>query len=227
MIMSDKGPKTLANYVFNSIREEILSGHYLPGSRVDQKLLADELGVSLIPVRESLRQLEAEGLVRIYPHRGVFVAERSADEVIEISRIREALEELATQLAVPNFCEETLNHLGDLIAQMEQALAAQDMSKFLELNEVFHFAIYERSGQKLLLAMIRSLWDRNRLYRQRGAFISEHSAKSLTQHKEIYAACRAGDPLTTSQMVRRHIRQATEGVLAKIALEPAAGQKPT
>lgn len=87
--MSGKGPTTLASYVFNTIREEILSGHYLPGLRIDQKLLAEELGVSLIPVRESLRQLEAEGLVRSYPHRGVFVAERSADEVIEIGRIRE------------------------------------------------------------------------------------------------------------------------------------------
>jgi DNA-binding GntR family transcriptional regulator len=215
VVMAEEATKTLANYVLETIRQGLLSGRYPPDSRLDQKLLAEELGVSLIPVRESLRRLEAEGLVRIYPHRGVFVVECSADEVREISGIREVLEELAMQLTVPNLADQTLKHLGDLIEQMEQAITAGDMARFLAVSKTFHFAIYETSGQELLLRMIRSLWDRNRLYHQRSAFLPEHAAKLLAGHKDIYAACRAGDAIVAGQLVRRCIRQTMEAILAK------------
>ncbi|MBI1880815.1 MAG: GntR family transcriptional regulator [Chloroflexi bacterium] len=222
--MAEEATKTLADYVLETLREGLLSGRYPPDSRLDQKLLAEELRVSLIPVRESLRRLEAEGLVRIYPHRGVFVVERSADEVKEISCIREVLEELATQLTVPNLSDPTLKHLADLIEQMEQALTTADMARFLALSETFHFAIYETSGQKLLLRMIRSLWDRTRLYHQRSAFLPEHAARLLAGHKDIYAACRAGDAIVAGQLVRCCVRQTMEVILARMALEPTNGQ---
>jgi DNA-binding GntR family transcriptional regulator len=222
--MAEETTKTLADYVLETLREGLFSGRYPPDSRLDQKLLAEELGVSLIPVRESLRRLEAEGLVRIYPHRGVFVAERSVNEVKEILCIREVLEELATQLTVPNLSDRMLKHLADLIEQMEQALTATDMARFLALSETFHFAIYETSGQELLLRMIRSLWDRTRLYHQGSTFLPEHAAKLLAGDKDIYAACRAGDAVVAGQLVRGCVRQTMEVIIAKMALEPANGQ---
>jgi DNA-binding GntR family transcriptional regulator len=222
--MAEETTKTLANYVLETIREDLLSGRYPPASRLDQKLLAEELGVSLIPVRESLRRLEAEGLVRIYPHRGVFVVECSADELKEIRCIREVLEELAIQLTVPKLGDHTLNRLGDLIEQMEQAITAADMARFLALSETFHFAIYETSGHDLLLRMIRTLWDRNRLYHQCIAFLPEHAARLLAGHKDIYTACRAGDAIAAGQFVRRCARQTMDLILARLAREPANGQ---
>src|SRR5713226_6049536 len=95
------GPITVTDYVVNSIRDRILSGHYAPGTRLDQQTLVEELGASLIPIRESLRQLEAEGFVTIFPHRGAFVAELSTADLMETYAVREILEEAATQLAVP------------------------------------------------------------------------------------------------------------------------------
>jgi DNA-binding GntR family transcriptional regulator len=73
------GEQCISSYVLKTIRDGILSGRYPLGSRLDQQALAEELGVSVIPVREGLRQLEAEGLVQIYPRRGVYVAEPSVD----------------------------------------------------------------------------------------------------------------------------------------------------
>ena len=84
-------PPTLAGYVVSAIREGILNGRYPVGGRLDQKSLADELGVSIIPVREGLRQLEAEALVTMLPHRGAFVASFSIDRLLEIYRIRAVL----------------------------------------------------------------------------------------------------------------------------------------
>src|SRR5260370_31860568 len=127
-------PKTVSNYVLATIRNKILDGYYLPGSRLDQRAMADELKVSLIPVRESLRQLEAEGWINLHPHRGAFVATMSPDELQEIYLIRGNLEDLITQLAVPSLSHEILERLGELIVEMEHATKARDPDKLLVLN---------------------------------------------------------------------------------------------
>lgn len=210
------GPPTVANYALASIRDGILSGRYPSGSRLDQRTLADELGASLIPVRESLRQLEAEGFVRIYPHRGAFVVDLSIDELKEIYLVREVLEELVTQLAVPNLSPHTLQRLGELIEQMRQATATQDFAKLLDLNRAFHFAIYESSGRPLLLQMITGLWERSIRYRQLYTYLPNRAPQALAEHKEIYAACKAGDAIAAGRAVRNNVHQTTEGILAKL-----------
>ena len=116
-----KAPPTTTSYVMEAIREGILGGRYPLGSRLDQKAIAAELGVSLVPVREGLRLLEAEGFVNIYPRRGVFVIDASVDGLQELYRIREVLEELATQLAVPNLTDPTLDRLGDIDRRQQLA----------------------------------------------------------------------------------------------------------
>lgn len=219
-----QGPPTVAGYVLDAIRDGILSGRYPEGEKLDQQALADELGVSLIPVRESLRQLEAEGLVRIYPHRGAFVAELSVDELKEIYLIRETLEELATQLAVPNLTRRTLEQLGNLVAQMEQATAAQDFDRLLDLNRSFHFAVYEASRRPLLVQMINGLWDRSTLYRRLYTHLPERAPQALAEHKEIYAACQEGDAEVAGRVVRKNIRQTVEGILAKLGAEGLLGE---
>ena len=210
------GPVTVTDYVANSIRERILSGQYVAGARLDQQSLIEDLGASLIPVRESLRQLEAEGFVRIYPHRGAFVAELSNIELQEIYFVREILEEAATQLAVPKLSTRKLDELGALVEKMDPSTAAQDFAQLLDLNRKFHFAIYEACENALLLQMINSLWDRSRRYRQLYTYLPERAPQALAEHREIYAACRAGDSAAAGAAVRNNVRQTTVGILAKV-----------
>lgn len=173
------------------------------------------MGASLIPVRESLRQLEAEGLVRIHPHRGAFVAELSITELKEIYLVREVLEETATQLAVPNLSAQKLDDLSVLIKEMEQATAENDYTRLFDLNRKFHFAVYQESGNTLLIKMINGLWDRSRQYRQLYTHLPERTSQALIEHKEIYAACMAGDASKAGAAVRDNVRQTTVGILAK------------
>ncbi|HEX9921227.1 MAG TPA: FCD domain-containing protein, partial [Anaerolineae bacterium] len=91
-------------------------------------------------------------------------------------------------------------------------------------SETFHFAIYETSGQDLLLRMIRSMWDRNRLYQQGSAFLPEHTARLLTIHQDIYTACRTGNASAAGQLVRCCARLTMEVILARLALGPANEQ---
>jgi DNA-binding GntR family transcriptional regulator len=208
--------KTLSSFVFTTLRERILSGQYEAGARLDQAALAQELDVSLIPLRETLRQLEAEGLVKIYPHRGAFVAERSSDEVLELSRIRAVLEELATQQAVPCLSKQSLHQLSDLMKTMQRAISDQDMPLLLRLNEHFHFTLYAACHQPLLLQLIRGLWDRNRLYRERTVYSAAQAKQSHAEHKAILEACVAGDAQTAGAHMRKHIARVTENILSKI-----------
>ena len=212
----EKGPLTVTDYVVNSIRERILSGEYSAGMRLDQQTLIEELGASLIPVRESLRQLEGEGFVQIQPHRGAFVAELSINDLQEIYLVREVLEETVTELAVPNLSSQALEQLSALMEKMEHATQAHDYAQLFELNRAFHFAIYSASNNNLLLQMITSLWDRSRRYRQLYTRLPERNPQALIEHKEIYTACKTGDTETAKKAVRNNVHQTTVGILEQL-----------
>lgn len=220
--MRPPAQRTLSAYTLDTLRQWILSGRCPPGARLDQRQLAVELGVSLIPLRESLRQLEAEGLVQIAPHRGAFVAERSEAEELEISRIREVLEELATQLAVPRLTADVLTQLRANLTAMQAAITAADMPRFLELNQVFHATLYAASEQQLLLRLIDSLQNRFKLYRQRHQFDPVYAARSLKDHRAIVRACAAQDAAGAGRLMRAHIHRATQGTLARMRAAKAA-----
>lgn len=209
-------PLTVSGYVLTAIRDAILDGRYPPGSKLDQRELARSLNVSLIPLRESLRQLGAEGFVRIYPHRGAFVADVSSDELEEIYLIRQTLEELISRLAVPNLSSKTLEQLGILMRAMTQATAERDSEQLLELNRSFHFAIYQESNHPLLLQMITSLWDRSIRYRRLYQNLPGRPQQALAEHRQILAACKAGDAVAAGKAVRNNVHQTAVGILSQV-----------
>ena len=221
----NSGPITVTAYVVDTLRKGILAGDYQIGEKLDQKLLAEKLGVSIIPVREGLRQLEAEGLIRLVPRRGAFVAELSIAELKEIYLIREVLEGLAAELAVPNLDPSTFHQLESLLEQMEEATAQQDFSRLLELNRAFHFTIYESSRCPLLLQIIASLWDRSSLCRRVYLYLPGRASQALAEHKEIYQASKQGDAQWAHQAVRKNVRQTIEGILARINQEKMLKQE--
>lgn len=214
---------TLSAYVRSHIRDAILSGEFPIGSKLDQQAIADELGVSIIPVRESLLQLQAEGLVQNIPHRGVFVTELSLDDLHEIYVVRETLEELATILAIPSMSGEVLSQLSKQIEAMEVATERNDFDFLFELNRTFHFKIYRCSGNNTLIQMIESLWDRSTVYRRVYTFMPERAKQALAEHKTIYAFCKSGDPSAAGHAVRENVQQTTRGIMARMEKEQVSG----
>ncbi|MBL8582662.1 MAG: GntR family transcriptional regulator, partial [Rhizobiaceae bacterium] len=102
-------PQTAQEAVLYELRRRIVSGEFEPGSQILQDALAEELGVSRVPVREALRTLEGEGQVSYEPHRGYFVVELDLNELVEIYRLRDLLEPEATAKAFPNITKEDLD----------------------------------------------------------------------------------------------------------------------
>lgn len=191
----------------DAIRDGILEGRYPLGSRLDQKAIAEELGTSIVPVREAIRLLEGEGYINLVPRRGAFVTDISADELEELYLIREELEELATKAALPKLDAAQLNELKAIVDEMETATAANEFGDLLELNQHFHFTIYEASDMPLLIELIAGLWNRSALYRRVFTYLPERAPQALQEHRDIYAACRAGDGEAAGEAIRRNIRQ--------------------
>jgi len=206
---------TVSSQVLDYIRDGILSGQFPAGFRLDQQAIAEELGVSIIPVRESLRQLEAEGLVQSQPYRGSYVAELSLADLRDIYITRETLEALAAQLAVSHMTAETLRLLEALFSQMEQATDAMDLNALFELNRSFHFTIYTSSQNGILVQLIESLWDRSTVYRRIYTFMPERAPLALEEHKRILKACQDRDPVAAGQAVRENVSQTTRAIIAR------------
>jgi DNA-binding GntR family transcriptional regulator len=219
-------PPTTAEYVLDSIRDGILNGQYVLGSRFDQKAIARDLGVSLVPVREALRILEGEGFVNITPRRGAFVTDISATELEELYLIRAELEEMATQRAVPKLGQEELAHLAVIISQMEEATRSKDFARLMVLNKEFHFTIYEAAELSLLSELMNGLWNRSSLYRRVFTYLPERAVQALEEHKDIYLACESGDCELAGRAIRHNIRQTVNALLEEFENEENLTIKP-
>jgi DNA-binding GntR family transcriptional regulator len=220
-------PPTVTQYVLETVRADILSGRYPMNSRLDQQAIAAELGVSIIPVRECLRQLEAEGLVQISPRRGVFVVELSIDEFREIYSIREVLEELAIQKALPHMTPAHLEHVSQINARFIQAIQDRACATALEINQEFHLALYEPAQQPLLIDLISSLSTRSMRYRQIYVNLPNRAQQAIVDYETILTACRNRDVVAAGQAVRNHLRRTLEGVLATLKISPEPDHHPS
>ena len=206
-------PPTLAGYVTEAIRSGILERRYPLGSRLDQQTLAEELGASIIPVRESLRQLEAEGLVQITPRRGAFVVSPSVDDVREVYRLREVFEAFATKEAVPVLTAGTMDEMDALLAQMAQVESGDTSETWSRLNQAWHFKLYGGADLPLLMQFIGTLWDRCRLTSHVYARDLSHRSRSNQDHSRIMAAVRAGEAELAAAFIATHVRNAKNEII--------------
>lgn len=180
--------------VVDGIRDKILSGQLKPGDWLRQDELAEAFGVSTMPVREALRQLQAEGLVTLHRRRGAAVASLSVAELEEIYRIREALETLAVHWAAENLERIPIENLDFLLGEIEAAEARfDDVDRRLHLVREFFFTIFQASERGHLLRMLSSLWDLSHQYRRYFSSLPELVPQRVTKYRSMYRACHARD----------------------------------
>ena len=212
----------MASYVTAAIRSGILDGRYPLGSRLDQQTLAEEFGASIIPVRESLRQLEAEGLIEIAPRRGAFVVSPTVDEVREVYRLRAVLEAFATKQAVPVLSGAALAQMDGLVAQMARTGRGNTYDNWSRLNQEWHFALYAGAASPLLMQFIGTLWDRCRLTSNVYARDLSHRSRSNADHEKIMAAVHAGRDELAAKLISTHVSDAMDEILDKNMVQAVA-----
>jgi DNA-binding GntR family transcriptional regulator len=197
---------TLRERVHDHLRQAILANRYAPGTELLEVPLADELGVSRGPVREALRSLESEGLVRITPRRGAVVASFTKRDFLDAYQVREALEALGVRLAVPLLDGSVLEQLDARIDRMVEHARDVDVDSFFEANTAFHDAFVAASGNRVLVETYRRLIARMGPYRRPSVRLRGNLERSVSEHRAIVAAARAGDVDRAVELVLRHIR---------------------
>jgi len=184
--------------------------------------LAGQLGISVVPLREALRKLEAQGLVRIVPHRGAYVSPISREEIEDIYSIRITLEGMATRQAVLRLADGDLEKLGVLIHQMESALGLHDYPKLLELNKEFHWTIYEASGRTCLCDIISKLLTMSMRYRTAYIHMPDRARQAHEEHKEILSAILNRSGKEAVWALQNNIRQTMVGLISAFEVEGAS-----
>ncbi|MDP4024161.1 GntR family transcriptional regulator [Methylobacterium sp. NEAU 140] len=206
--------KTVSAAVADALRQRILNGDLAPGVQLRQDALAEAFGISRIPIREALLQLEAAGLVRIVPHRGAVVAGLTVEEVEDIFQLRVQLEPQLLLLSAPRFSEADVRALHDLTAEYGAALQAGEVDRWGELNRRFHLDLLRHADRPRSLSIVSGLLqDCDRPTRLQLS-VSGDVARADAEHTRIVALCEAGQIAQAADLLRAHIANAATSLVA-------------
>ncbi len=202
---------TAQHQAYLYLRERILSGDLASGERVNPVEIGDQLGISRMPVREALRQLDAEGLVTIRPNRGAIVTALTPDEVEELFEIRSVLEGLAGRLAAQRINAEDLDELEFLRARMDRTQS--DAKLWIQRHNEFHDRLVRCSGRPRLMADITRI--RNAMQPYLLMYIAVYNSTEIEgyEHQSLMDALQTGKPQKIESCISNHVMSAGRGVI--------------
>ncbi|MCJ2058219.1 GntR family transcriptional regulator [Methylobacterium sp. J-048] len=206
--------KTVAAAVAESLRQRILIGEFPAGTQLRQDALAEEFGISRIPIREALLQLEATGLIKIMPHRGAVVSGLSVEEVEDIFTLRVQLEPELLALSARRFSRQDIQALHRLTEDYGTALKAGEILRWGELNRRFHLDLLRHADRPRSLSIVAGLLqDCDRPTRLQLS-ATGGVARADREHREILALCEAGKIDAAADHLRGHIEHAAQSLIA-------------
>lgn len=201
----DDRPETLVAFATRRIKDALASGEIEPGARLSPNKLAQELGLSHIPVREALASLAAMGYVVHARGRGYFSRILSHEDLADIYHWRDVLEREAYRVGVPLLTDDDLDTMTRLVEQMSRVLEPEDRVEYLALNREFHFVCFHRVGSRRLIRMLTYLWDSAQPYSTGDPTTSR---VSNAEHEALlpYLASRDADAVMDAMQDHRQIR---------------------
>lgn len=197
-------PHSVREAAYAHLRGAILMGTLLPGARISEPGLAQELGISRTPVREALQRLAQEGLVELLPGRGARVRVLSAEEVREVYDVRALLEGEAAALAAENATEAELNRLERLLQALD-ALPKEAYAQQMQVDFDFHTTLVEAAHNKTLARIYADLRSSLTLIRSFQQTLSQHP-KTRQQHQAILLALKSHNPTEAAEAARAHVQ---------------------
>ncbi|WP_327584083.1 GntR family transcriptional regulator [Nonomuraea sp. NBC_00507] len=209
-------PPTAQQFVLGELRRAITTGRLRPGMPIRQDALAEELQVSRVPLREALKTLEGEGLVTYKAHKGYCVATLSLDDLREVYRIRELLEEEAVRRAVDRLTDADLDRLEAAQDEVEQAAEAGDVLAMATANRLFHMTVFDCAGMPRLARLIRTLWDTTDAYRSMYYGDAGNRERVIKEHRATLDALRrraADEAVAMLNIHREHAVTELESLL--------------
>lgn len=208
---ADKTPRatskaaSLVDQVYHDMQNRILNNVWATGHRALEQELAEELGVSRTPIREALARLQRDGLVKVIPRHGMMVLPISLKDIQEIHHILTSLEGLAVeQAASRKLTARELDSLEKSIQKMDAAHERSDIKAWAQADELFHCALVELSGNRILTEVIDNFWGRAQRARLTMLSLRTSTEESAKEHTRLVEAIRHGDSVLAREILESH-----------------------
>ena len=197
--------KPLREMVYEELKIQILTGAIVPGTRMMEVDLAEEMGVSRTPIREAIRKLEKEGLVTIEPRRGAYASRISTQDMVEILEVRQDLEGLAAFFAATRMKDDEMDELRKIAARYNEAVAAGSMQDMIRYDTQFHRLIVDSCNNKILVNMVEQLQELVLRFRYIYYDNFRRAENMPEEHREIIEAIESGDEVRARAAADVHI----------------------
>jgi DNA-binding GntR family transcriptional regulator len=206
-----RGGRVLTDWVAATLRQAILEGHFRPGEKIDQELIAEELEVSRTPVREALKVLESEAFVEIRPHRGAFISVVTREDIRKIYEVRTLIEAEIVRRVTPIIPESVLEELEACLDEVHEC--PEDRIKHVDADIFFHDKVSEYATNELLTEILDGLNNRILRVRRFGQLQPEyHLMTSHREHCAILKAMKQRDPDRAADLMARHLSRSAERI---------------
>ena len=205
--------QSLTSAVADKLRDLIIRGEIPEGAQLRQDAIASQYHVSRIPVREALRQLDAEGLIAIVPNRGAVVPALSPNDIEELFSIRALLEPEVLKRSIPRLTEDDFSEAEAVLRKYVSELRRDDhVSSWGRLNWQFHSILYSRADQPRFMAIIRNVNNSGERYTRLQLYLTHGMKRANEEHHQMLELCRQRDVTAACKLVRLHIQNAGESL---------------
>ena len=204
--------KTLHEEIANNLRDMIMSGELREGDKIKENDLCHMMGISKTPLREALRVLSAEGLIRLIPNRGSYVTTPTFEEIKEMFDVMSVLEGVCARTAAEKMNDKDFSKLEKLHNKLEESFRRRDQKKYIHQNNSYHALVQELAGNKTLNQIVNGLRQKILLYRFQSLNLPERFEQSIREHRDLLAAFRNRDPEKAEMLMTSHLKKQCEAL---------------
>lgn len=198
--------QSLYEQIADRLKDMILSGELKEGDKIKEDQLCASMEISKTPLREALKVLRAEGLIKLIPNRGSFVSKPTFEEIKEMFDVMGVLEGVCAHTATEKMTPRTYGRLQQLHEQLEAKVAQNDRKAYIRINDTYHSLVQELAGNKTLNNIINGLRQKILLYRFQSLSLNGRLSQSIQEHRELLDAFQQGDAERAETLMRHHLK---------------------
>jgi len=192
--------------IADMLRDMIMTGKLEEGDKVNESELCETMGISKTPLREALRVLSVEGLIRLVPNRGAFVTKPTFEEIAEMFDVMSLLEGFCARVACEKMTPKDFARLEKLHSKLEENFERHDQEEYIRINNQYHSFVQEIAGNRTLNQIVGGLRKKILLYRFQSLNLPARFECSIREHRDLLEAFRQRDHLRAEALMREHLQ---------------------
>jgi DNA-binding GntR family transcriptional regulator len=208
--------------IADMLRDMIMTGKLKEGDKVNEGRLCETMGISKTPMREALRVLSVEGLIRLVPNRGAFVTKPEFEEIAEMFDVMSLLEGFCARRACEKMTPRNFAHLEKLHGKLEENFDRHDQEEYIRVNNQYHSFIQEIAGNRTLNQIVDGLRKKILLYRFQSLNLPDRFGSSIREHRDLLEAFRQRDHAGAEALMRQHLQNQTMALKSLVEQSQAA-----